>query len=172
MRCVCCFLFLMVVVLRCALLCYAFILHVLKGCNSACASQEVPYYIGFPSHTILHMLPTNSFLDTCSKKRDLYTLVVSAVMCNVSLLSFMLCCTVLCCVVPCSRLWLSLCSFRNEIANRFNFVFIRRAKVVFDGWNGPGGKNAVFWWLKRPRGQKCCFLITETDQRRKNAVFW
>ena len=59
------------------------------------ASHAVSFYIGVPSHTILYMLPINSILDTFSKKRNFYTLVVSAVMCVVTFLSVMLCCIVL-----------------------------------------------------------------------------
>ena len=92
------FVFLIGVVLRCAMLCYAcHFTHFSKGCNFSCASHEVPFYIGFPSHAILHMLPINSIFDTFSKKRNVYTLVVNSdVGCVTVICSVMLHCVVLC----------------------------------------------------------------------------
>ena len=82
-----------------------------KGCNFTCASHEVSFDIGFPGHMFFHMLPINYVLDTFSKKRNFYTLVVSAVMCVVSLVS--LCYVALCCIAShrAPALYVSLSSF-------------------------------------------------------------
>ena len=58
--------------------------------------------------------------------------------------------------------------------------------LFFDGCNGPGANNTAFWWLKRsreakmllfncwnvPGRQTCYFLMAETPQGNKKAVFW
>ena len=147
-------------------------------------SHEVSFYIGFPSHAILYMLPLDFISDTPSKKRNFYTRVVSAVMCVVTFLPVMLCCIVLYCVVPCSRSWLSLCSFRHEIVNRFNFVLYDGRKLflmaetpqwpkmlLFDGWNALRANNAVFFMAETPQGPNMQFFHWWNAPDGKHVIF-
>ena len=94
-------------------LCLLFICVSNGGCVALCTAvlcfhftrlKGMQFCMCFPRSAILHRFSkpydftyasNKCFLDTFSKKRNLYTLVVSAVMCNVSLLSLMLCCIML-----------------------------------------------------------------------------
>ena len=85
------------------------------------------------------MLSSNSILDTFFKKPNFHTLVVSAVMCVVSLISGMLCCTVLYYVVPCSRFVLVLVFIPQRI-REYIYIYICVGRIVdlLRGWAGDG----------------------------------
>ena len=109
-------------------------------------SHEVSFYIGFPSHAILYMLPLDFISDTPSKKHNFYTRVVSAVMCVVTFLLVMLCCIVLYCVVSYRAPGCGCPCVRSEMKSRIDSIsYLYDGRKLFLMAETAQGANMLFF---------------------------